>query len=69
MALRIGPLPLADAHHRELALVIGQTAFAVARLLVQVVQVRHRDRGQPFVLRLAVLPILALQNAPRGRSA
>src|SRR5208337_2176723 len=27
------------------------------------------DRGQPLVLRLAVVLVLALQNAPRGRSA
>jgi len=42
--------------------------FAVARPLPQVVEVRNRDRCQPFVLGLAVVAILALQNAPGGRS-
>jgi len=69
LALRIGPPPLANRHRRGLGLDVVQTAFAIARLLPQVVQVGHRDRGQPLVFRLAVLLIRALQNVPRGRSA
>ena len=69
LALRIGPPPLANRHRRGLGLDVVQAALAIARLLPQVVQVGHRDRGQPLVFRLAVLLIRALQNAPRGRSA
>src|SRR5208337_845778 len=68
-ALRIGPPPLADAHPRGLGLVIPQTAFAIALLAAQIVQVGHRDARQPLILRLAVLLVFALQNAPCGRSA
>ena len=35
----------------------------------QVVQVDHRNHGQQFILGLAVVLELALENAPRGRSA
>src|SRR5664280_1505852 len=69
LALRIGPPPLANRYRRELGFAVVETAFAVAWLLPQVVQVGHRDRGQPLVFALAVLLIRALQNAPRGRSA
>ena len=69
LALRIGPPPLANRHRRGLGLDVVQAAFAIARLLPQVVQVGHRDGGQPLVFRLAVLLIRALQNAPGGRSA
>src|SRR5271157_5356118 len=69
LALRIGPPPFADAHPRGLGLVIPQTAFAIALLAAQIVQVGHRDARQPLILRLAVLLVFALQNAPCGRSA
>jgi len=69
LALRIGPPPLPNRHRRGLGLDVVQAAFAIAWLLPQVVQVGHRDRGQPLVFRLAVLLIRALQNAPRGRPA
>jgi hypothetical protein len=69
LALRIGPPPLCNRHERGLGFDVMQTTFAIAPLLAQVVQVRHRDRGQPLVLAFAVEPILALQNAPRGGSA
>ena len=38
-------------------------------MTAQIVQVGHRDRRQPLVLRLTVLLVFALQDAPRGRSA
>ena len=60
LALRIGPPPFSDGRCRGLGLDVVETAFAIAWLLAQVVQVRHRDRGQPLVLPLAVLPILVL---------
>src|SRR5664280_1243293 len=66
LALRIGPPPLANRYRRELGFAVVETAFAVAWLLPQVVQVGHRDRGQPLVFALAVLLIRALQNGPRG---
>src|ERR1019366_984044 len=46
LALRIGPPPLANRHRRGLGLDVVQAAFAIARLLPQVVQVGHRDGGQ-----------------------
>src|SRR5271167_3706234 len=45
-----------------------QATFPVALLVAQVVQVSHGDRGQPLVLRLTVVLVLALENAPGGRS-
>jgi len=69
LTLRIGPPPRSNRPHRGLGFDVMQTAFTIARLLAQVVQVGDRERGQALVFRLAVLPILALHNAPRGRPA
>ncbi len=60
LALRIGRPPFSDGRGGGPGLDVVEKAFAIARLLAQVVQVRHRDRGQPLILPLAVLPILAL---------
>ena len=68
-ALGVGLAALANGHRGGPGLDVAQTAFAIARLLAQVVQVGHGNRGQARVLRLAVMLVLALQNAPRGRSA
>src|SRR5208337_2758520 len=68
-ALRIRSPALADANRRGPGFGVVQATFPVALLVAQVVQVSHRDGGQPLVLRLPVVLVLALQNAPRGRSA
>ena len=46
-----------------------QTAFAIPLVAAQIVQVGDRDRRQALVLGLAVVLVLALENASRGRSA
>ena len=55
LALRIGTAPLADSHRRGPRPGVGKTAFPIARLLPQVIEMRHRDRRQPLILGLAVL--------------
>ena len=45
LALRIGPPPLSDGDGGGPGLDVAQTPFAIARLLAQVVEVRHRERG------------------------
>jgi len=40
-----------------------------ARLLPQVIEMRHRDRRQPLILGLAVLAVFSLQNTARGGTA
>ncbi|MCU1291829.1 MAG: hypothetical protein JWP08_679, partial [Bryobacterales bacterium] len=69
LALRIRPAAFADLYLGGSGLGIAQPAFAVAPLLAQVVQMRHRDPGQALVFWLPVLAILAFQNAPGGWAA
>ena len=69
LALRIGTAPFADGHRDGPGLGVVQTAFAIARVLPQVVEVGHRDRRQALVFRLAVLPVFSFENAARGRTA
>jgi hypothetical protein len=68
LAVRIGPSPFSDGDGGGPGRDVVQTPFPIARLLAQLVEVRHRDRSQPLELALAIVPILALQNAPRGGS-
>jgi hypothetical protein len=67
--LRIGTAPLADGHRGGPRPGVGKTAFPIARLLPQVIEVRHRNGRQPLILGLAVLAVFPLQNAARGRTA
>jgi hypothetical protein len=69
LAARIGPPPFSDGDGGGPGLDVVQTPFPITGLLAQVVEVRHRDGGQPLELALAIPPILALKNTPRGRPA
>src|ERR1019366_10760318 len=60
LALRIGTAPLADGHRGGPRPGVGETAFPIARLLPQVIEVRHRNRRQPLILGLAVLAAFPL---------
>jgi hypothetical protein len=45
LALRIGPPPFSNGDGGGPGLDVVQTSFAIARLLAQVVEVRHREGG------------------------
>ncbi len=69
LALGIGPPAFSNHDWSRPGLGVVQAAFAVALLFPQVVQMGHRDSGQPLELQLAIHLILALQHAPGGGSA
>ena len=68
LAARIGLAALADAHRRGARLGVMDMVFAIGPGAPQVVDMRGRDRGQSFVLGLAMDLEFALEDAAHGRS-
>ena len=69
LALRLRLAPLADLHRRGPRLGVVQAPLAITLAMAQVVQMSHRDRGQPRVFAPSVDVKLAFQNASGGRAA
>src|SRR6266404_3187615 len=69
LTLRIGTAPFADGGRGGSRPSVGETAFPIARLLPQVIEVGHRNPRQPLILGLAVLAVFPLENTARGGTA
>src|SRR5947209_20061666 len=67
-SLRIGPAPFSNGHPGGPRPGIVQSLLPVLGSLPQVVQMCHRDRGQPLMFWLAITPVFALEAVTRPRS-
>src|SRR5665213_2984293 len=68
LALRIGFAPLADVDLPAPGVIHAHSLIAVHGTVAQIVQMGHRDPGQPLILLFAEHLELAMLNASQRRS-